>query len=86
MAKGLNLVTTNISELRLNVSFDDADIKYLVEVIDDNGDVVRYDSVVTRFSALPTQIRAQLNGVMRALSREANRDKVNEDKETWSDI
>ena len=86
MSKGLNLVDTAVIEFTLRRVGADAKLTYLVEVLDDAGDVVRHDLVDVNFSDLPTQQKATLNNFMRLLSKDANNAKVNENSVTWVDI
>jgi len=88
MAKGLNLVSTNIREWRgtVNDPGDDATLKILVEVNDDTGAYVKSTSLNCRFTTLPAQAKAALNNFLRLMSREINNDLVEEDSITWSDL
>ena len=88
MAKGLNLVSTNIRELTLlvNDQGDDANLKILVEVNDDTGMYVKSESLNYRFSGLPGQARAHLNNFLRTMSKIINNDLVEENKGTWTDL
>jgi hypothetical protein len=86
MAKGLNLVATNIVEFRMNRDFDDAHLQYTVEVLDDADNTVRYDTVEIKASDLPNNVLAAFNAFMRLASKDINNDTVEEDTETWIDI
>jgi len=88
MAKGVNLTNTNIREFSFIVNNldDDAYVKYSVEILDDYDNLVRVEIVEKLFTEFSNQIRASINTAMRLISQEENKDKVNENRSSWTDL
>jgi len=93
MARGLNLTSTDIREWSGLVrgqpgpkTSGDADLKFLIEVYDDAGGYVKSVSIEERFSDLPAQERAALNNFLRLKSKRFNKDLVQENTSTWTDL
>lgn len=88
--KGLNLASTNISELRMNVNDarDDATLQFLVDIYDDSDPplYVKPMTMFDRFTTLPVQEKAALNNFLRLRSKRINNEAVEEDSVTWVDL
>jgi hypothetical protein len=88
MAKGLTLISTNIREMKLFVSDhdNDASVKVLYEINDDQGTKVKSELYSVMYSDLPTQCKAALNTALNLISKEINNSAVNENTGTWDAI
>jgi hypothetical protein len=88
MAKGLQLVDTNIIELNVLVYPDgsDATVRTRFKVLDDAGNVVRTAFNEEKFSLMPAQERGSLNNFLRLKSQQINNQVVSENKPSWVDL
>lgn len=86
MAKGLNLIDTNILEVHMARTNGDMHIRARHVLIDDHSAAVAQDTYEVDFSKMPTDLRAAANNFMKALSKELNNKAVAENKDSWVNI
>jgi hypothetical protein len=88
MAKGLQLVDTEIIELNVLVYPDgsDATVRTRFRVLDDTGEKVRTAFTEEKFSLMSAQKRGSLNNFLRLDSQDLNIQVVAENKPSWVDL
>ena len=86
MARGVNLINTEIKNFSMSVQANDAMCHVEYIIYDDAGNPVKTEVVSKIFSLWSNQIKANLNNALRLISQEINNNSVAENTPTWTDL
>jgi hypothetical protein len=71
MAKGLSLTDSSVDSFYMGLDGSgDADVRCCGKLYDDQGEFVKQVEVDTKFSALPGNMKAHLNRVLRLMGKD----------------